>query len=517
MKNQQEAEKPDEDTPASEAAGPNSVSDKTYLHNVREPGLPLLWKTARTELDSSRVTRILRSSDLPDFRTSEHERRGDMGKARIWRIDFFRRSVAELLAIALDRGLVPTTASFWEIDFPRWWFDSANQHKTPPPLAPSLKRPPESIYAKSDKYREFANGAFRERIRTRLPCLLPYIPGNRYDPDDLASFQSHAGLLSAASVILTAQRLDLCEDQADDLEDILGARWLDASDGDPLNFRFRSKIWPDLRYNYVDLFLRPILAQALCHEQEDWNAPWLERNLPLTEAAARTRGGMVEHSGLRRSDIEVAVWCEAVSRMLDSGLSLDPAGAISKPGFQEPMSPFDGLPRRLRLLAEKLRDASQKMSDRSSMAARFVPPEAASLSDLRELLGRPAWHLGDAVQRIPTGLATPVLENGRLCINLDWELIAPDAEWMSVHILILVEREGHAVCELLDFEEIELDEDSDGLFCVDLRGPVWQSLRQHFASAELEAAFLDTVFACQAQGKGNGSTVVGLADLTKRG
>lgn len=59
----------------------------------------------------------LDSGHLPDFRTSEHERRGDMGKARIWRIDFFRRSVAELLVLALDRGLVPTTARFWRQTF----------------------------------------------------------------------------------------------------------------------------------------------------------------------------------------------------------------------------------------------------------------------------------------------------------------------------------------------------------------------------------------------------------------
>jgi hypothetical protein len=130
-------------------------------------------------------------------------------------------------------------------------------------------------------------------------------------------------------------------------------------------------------------------------------------------------------------------------------------------------------------------------------------------------LGRPAWHLGDAVQQIPTGLATPVLEDGRLSINLDWELVAPDAEWMSVHILVLVECEGNTVCEILDFEEIEPDEDNGPIFCIDLRGPTWERLRHQVAMTELEAAFLDTVFACQGQGSGNGSTVVGLVDLTK--
>ena len=513
MKAQKEPEMHDEDLPTADSEG----QDKTYLHKPRGTGLPSLWSAARRELDSSRVTRILRSGDLPDFRTSEHERRGDMGKARIWRIEFFRRSVADLLALALDRGLVPTTAKFWEADFPRWWFDSANHHKALPLLAPSLKRPAEALYAKSDEYRDFANGAFRDRIRARLPYLVPYLPRTRYDPDDRSSFQDHALLLSAASVILTAQRLDLCGNQADDVEDILGARWLDATDGDPLNFRFRSKVWPDLRYNYVDLLLRPILAQALSYEEEDWDAPWLERNLPLTEAAARTRGGMVEHTGLRRSDIEMAVWCEALSRMLETGVSHDPAGAMSKLVCLDAMSPFEGLPRRLRLLAEKLREVSHKLADRSSTGSRFVPPEVASLSGLRELLGRPAWHLGDAVQQIPTGLATPVLEDGRLCINLDWELVAPDAEWMSVHILVLVECEGNTVCEILDFEEIEPDEDSGSLLCIDLRGPTWERLRQQVAMTELEAAFLDTVIACQGQGNGNGSTVVGLVDLTKHG
>ncbi len=503
--------------PTADPGGQDATLDKTYLHKPGGTGLPSLWSAARRELDSSRITRILRSSDLPDFRTSEHERRGDMGKARIWRIDFFRRSVADLLALAIDRRLVPTTARFWEAEFPRWWFDTANQHQASPLLAPSLKRPPEALYAKSDEYRDFANGAFRDRIRTRLPYLLPYLPRTCYDPDDRSSFQDHARLLSAASVILTAQRLDLCGSQADDVEDILGARWLDATDGDPLNFRFRSKVWPDLRYNYVDLLLRPILAQALSYEEEDWDAPWLERNLPLTEAAARIRGGVVEHTGLRRSDIEMAVWCEAVARMLETGDLRGSAGATSVSVSQKTMSSFDGLPRRLRLLAEKLRDASQKLGDRSSTGSRFVPPEAASLSDLRELLSLPAFHLGDAVQQIPTDIATPVLEDGRLCINLDWELVAPDAEWMAVHILVLFEREGNEVCEILDFEEIEPDKDNGSLFCVDLRGPTWERLREQFAATELEAAFLDTVFACQPEGDGNGSTVAGLVDLTKHG
>jgi hypothetical protein len=439
-----------------------------------------------------------------------------MGKARIWRIDFFRRSVAELLALAFDRGLVPTTASFWETDFPRWWFGGANQHKALPLLAPSLKRPPESLYARSNEYRDFANGAFRERISVHLPYLLPYLPCDRYDPDESSSFQDHARLLSAASVILTAQRLDLCANTADDLEYILGARWLDAADGDPLSFRFRSKVWPDLRYNYVDLLLRPILAQALCYEKEDWDALLLQRNLPLTEAAARTSGGLVEHTGLRRSDIEVAVWCEAVSRMLESGFVPDSAVFTTKSVRKESMSPFDGMPRRLLLLAEKLRDASNRLANRSSPGSRFIPPEDTSISALREILAWPTWQLGDDVRQIPAGLATPVLEDGRLSINLDWELVAPDAEWMAIHILVLFERQGGTVCEIIDFDELPADEDGGSLFCAELHGLAWERLQRQFASSEIEAAFLDSAIACKNQGNGNGSMIAILADFTKR-
>lgn len=59
-----------------------------------------LWLYAREELQRYRVTRLLRSNDLPPARASEFELRVEMGKARAWRNGFL---------IGLSHGGLPST------------------------------------------------------------------------------------------------------------------------------------------------------------------------------------------------------------------------------------------------------------------------------------------------------------------------------------------------------------------------------------------------------------------------
>lgn len=493
-------------------------NDKTHLHEDGVFRLPCFWNEAHNELRVSRITRTLKSNDLPKYQISEHERRGDMGKARVWRIAFFRRSVAELLLLALNSKGDLTSRHFWEVQFPQWWFGEGNHRNLPPPLLPSIRRPPESIYAASSEYREFANSALRARIDTHFPYLRPYVPKSRYQAEDPTSFEAHAWLLSAVSVILTAQRLDLLALSNRKVEDILGPRWLDPTEADPFNFRFRNKIWPDLRYNYVDVRLRPILAQALQYRDDGWGDPWQERSLPLTEAATRSHGFQIEHTGLRRSDIELAVWCEAMSRMLEAGAFIPMQGDASCCDDKAMNTPFSGLPSRLRNVAEALWTASQQAASRTTTGTRFSAFETpAASSALIDALSASRWRLGANTNQLPTSIATPVLEDDRLSVNLDWDLIAPDAEWMSVHVVALTAYDNRLQCNLVDFEELLSEPSGNPLFHANLYGATWQRLRQTHSAATLEASFLDALIACQLQAEGNGCLVLILLDLSKSG
>jgi hypothetical protein len=64
-----------------------------------------LWLYARDELQCYRVTRMLRSNDLPPARSSEFELRCVMGKARAWRNGFLPCSATSLIAPGTSCGM----------------------------------------------------------------------------------------------------------------------------------------------------------------------------------------------------------------------------------------------------------------------------------------------------------------------------------------------------------------------------------------------------------------------------
>lgn len=489
--------------------------DKAQLSQSDPNGLGFLWSQAREELERGKATRTLTSTDLPEFVNSEHERRGEMGLARVWRIDFFRRSVPGLLACLLERGVAATTASFWREDFPRWWFSCAVQGDLPPPLLASLRRPPEKPYGSTLEYCEFANGPFIERVKERLPCLLPYIPEAPYDPNDATAADAHSRLLSAVSVILTSQRLNLVSRVADRVDEILTASWMDISLSDPFRFRFRSRFWPDTRYNYVGLRLRPILAQALCYREEiPWDARYIEQDLPLTEAAARTSGGHIEHSGLRRNDIELAVWCEVLARMVEDTSAGEPVRMAAQSKGRAEMNIFGELPYRLRNLVQELDERREAKGDRGGSSSRFLAGEFqprhrdAECEELRT-------GLGDVIRLLPNASMAPVLEESTLCINLDWNTWTGEAEWMELDVVALVPDSSTSGRQyvLLDYIENELIQDADDTLCLTLMGPVWESLRSAIAAEYLERAFAQSLIAQQDTSDGNGCAFVVLIDL----
>lgn len=475
--------------------------------------LPQCWRVAREQLETTRITRPLCSDDLGPFIKSPHEFRGDMGKARVWRIEFYRKSIAELIAMALARGLVPTTQDFWERRFPQWWFNSSEATGLPPTIAPSLSRPVDTTcYAKSPEYIAFANSGFHDRIATFVACLQPYLP-ERYDPDVPASVDRHCRVLTAASIILTARRLDLARGNKPDLAEVLGARWLDPDICDPLAIRFRCNVWPDKRYIYVDLRLHPVLANALYSPKSpdriDWSSPWMERSLPLTEAATRTIGGDIEHTGLRRSDIEISVWCEAMSRMVASAAKLSGANGVRGDMQPSVSGSLDNLPRKVREVAEKLLAASRPVGPTGGAGTRFAGVETGLPTQGFDHSWEIVTELGGGIKGLPTPRVMPLLEGSEFCMKLDWDSFTADGKWMSLTILIADDGDDSGL-RRLDFEEIGED---DGFYCVRLQGQTWEDLCRERSETDLLVAFHQATFAvCDVAG-GDGCVVVGLVRL----
>jgi len=518
--------------PSAGLGGVDPTRDKPHLHNAEEYGLASLWTRARNELESTRVTRVLTYKDLPEWWESENEWRGEMGLARAWRIGFFRRSIAELLASLLERGVAATTAAFWNDGFLQWWFNSPGERSAPPPLMPSLSRPKEKPYGTTLEYCEFANGLFIERIKERLPCLLPYIPRARYDPNDATAVHAYSQLLSAVSVILTSQRLDLASKEGARAEEILDANWIRKDVSDPFRFRFRSKFWPDIRYNYVGLRLRPILAQALSfQETTPWEARYIEQDLPLTEAAARTTSNHVEHTGLRRNDIELAVWCEVLARLVESMPNHKPVRKVTLSDAPDDMTPFGELPGRLRHLVRELEGLRLAKSSQGSPSNRFLGDE--NLLEIEYSAAETLRPGGEGTATLlPNNVLTPNLENSRLSLSLDWDKWPGESEWMDLDVIAVIPDSSASRRRYVVLDYIEIDaavvagdkkprdylNNESPRFGTDemhleLVGTAWDSIRGAFAADRIERAFAEARIAQENTPDGNGCAFVLLVDL----
>jgi hypothetical protein len=464
-------------------------------------------------LDDIPITRAWDDDDLPDPVSSQYERRGPLGLIRPWRTAFFRLITGGLLLSAMRRGEIPLGRRYWLETFPGQAYRNTEANPaSEPPIAASIHRPPHHPFAHADEYRDWMLNEFPGRVGKWLPAYLPDMAGQPYVPEDHAVFTLYAHILATASVILLADKLGLGEEVPAEETEAWAFDWLDPTIHDPFQFRYRgvSQLWPDLKYVYVDLKLQPLLAQVLTYEAADWDAPRVLRSLPLWEANTRTVGDKVVHTGLRRIDLELAVWCETMLRCL---VTL-PTEAVSEPLARPPepstpLGPWEALPRRIRGIAQHLHEDTSALALSFAASSRFVPTTALSNIDLREALA--AMPVVDGISFIPPGLTTLVLEDDQLRLNLDWDWVAPEADWMELKLLVLAREEGRLICGTLDYEE---NSDTDGPLCLNLGGEFWAGLRQTHGDDRLYAAFGQAWFGRRNSGLDSGAVVVGLIDLS---
>jgi len=467
----------------------------------------------RAILDEVPITRAWNDDDLPDPVNSPYERRGPLGLVRPWRTAFFRLMTGGLLLSTMKRGEIPLGRRYWLETFPgQAYRNTETNPEAEPPIAPSLHRPPHHPFAYAEEYRHWMLNEFPVRVGKWLPAYLHDMASQPYVPEDRAVFARYAHILATASVILLADKLGLGEEASAEEAEAWAFEWLDPSIRDPFQFRYRgaNQLWPDLKYVYVDLWLQPLHAQVLTYEAADWDAPRVLRSLPLWEANTRTVGDKVVHTGLRRIDLELAVWSETMLRRL-AALPTEP---VREPSARPPepstlLGPWEALPRRIRDIAQHLHEATSTLANSLAASSRFIPTGALSNVDMCEALA--AMPVVDRISLIPPGLTTPVLEDDQLRINLDWEWVAPDAGWMELKLLVLTREEGRLVCGTLDYEE---DSDTDGPLCLNLEGEFWAELRQTHGDDRLCMAFGQIWFGRRNSGLDSGAVVVGLINLS---
>jgi len=352
-----------------------------------------------------------------------------------------------------------------------------------------------------------------------------------------------------------ADKLGLGEEFVGSDADSLRLEWLDRAVNEPFQFRYRgdSQLWPpDQKRVYVDLNLRPILGQVLTYQEGDWNYPWVTRSLSLWEASTRTVGDSVVHTRLRRIDLELAVWCEAMLRLIpEGGPSQETAVASTTCSEMAGTGIWNGLPQRMRELANRIHEATRTMTETGTASAtRFLDQDSLHLAESPSATQSAASSLTIGVTLIPPSVARPELDLESLIfqgemksdgaigyfsdhsyrtmvvkgnqlrgdilnLTLEWEQIAQDISWMEIKLLVLERKGGQDTCASIDFEQ--LPEGPDAHLRLLLQGKTWKRLRRAHARkpSTLIGLFSKTWFGYRMSGLGTGAVVVGLVDLTK--
>jgi len=514
-------------------------------------------RDVRSILETSRITREWSDRDLPKYRSSAYEERGDLRLIRPWRTNFFRLTLGGILKGSILRGWVPFGRQFWLVTFPNLWCKMApgDAHVVPPPMAPSRVLPATDAFASTSDYRHWVSDQMRRRISKLGAARLADLTGKPYDPERLESFSGYAQAISAASVILMADKLGLGEEFVGSDADSLRLEWLDRAVNEPFQFRYRgdSQLWPpDQKRVYVDLNLRPILGQVLTYLEGDWNKPWVTRSLSLWEASTRTVGDSVVHTRLRRIDLELAVWCEAMLRLIpEGGPSQETIVASTTRPEVAGTGIWNGLPQRMRELANRIHEATRTMTETGTASAtRFLDQDSLHLAESPSATQSAASSLTIGVTLIPPSVARPELDLESLIfqgemksdgaigyfsdhsyrtmvvkgnqlrgdilnLTLEWEQIAQDISWMEIKLLVLERKGGQDTCASIDFEQ--LPEGPDAHLRLLLQGKTWKRLRRAHARkpSTLIGLFSKTWFGYRMSGLGTGAVVVGLVDLTK--
>lgn len=485
----------------------------------RQPNnvLPTFFHYVQVILDQSPITRQLHDDDLTEYLRSPYEQRGVMRQMRPWRTSFFRLTLGELLIGWLERDRIPLGRTFWLETFPRRWCDDASDKGVsfPPPISPSESKPGNPPLASSPEYLDWAATELPRRIKKLGASSLDSLLMVPYEPTRQELFNRYAHAISVASVILLADKLGLGDDLIQEPSERLVLDWLNPAIVEPFQFRYRgdSQLWPDLKRVYVDLQLSPIFGQVLTYEAGGWEGPHVTRSLSLLEANTRTVGDAVVHTGLRRVDMELAVWCESMWRMLPKQERDLPATTIDTTTLStDGEITRDQLPTRFQQMAAKVRAAMTASINDPSSNLRFSLPEAFSIQDRRKAISSPPLSITNGTSIIPPELARPVLENQTLSVNLDWEWVAPNASWMDLRIVALVRDGSSESLAIIEYDELENTQGQSRIH-LKLHGKNWEDLLQNYPVETIRLAFQEMWFARRVSGLDTGVITIGVFDL----
>ena len=475
----------------------------------------------RRILDDTRLTQAWSEVDLPPFQETQRELRGALLYMKPFRRGFWKRNVAALLRSSIELGIPMLGSDFWQRVFPEAWLAGTS---SPSPLSPSRHVPADLcasvVYARNEEYQRWAGEDYLQRLAGLSPAFHRAARECPYDPDDGEVFERHARILSGAAALVMAEWLGLNEEQGDKL-----ASRLDID----IDTQFRARkdrhvLWPPTHKRpYVDLWLDPVLAQVLVYESSGWDSRLARRSLPLREN--ETRGyDTPSHLLLNRVDIEMAVWCEVVRRLLDksSPAKADPQRSPDKDmetprhDPQKPMNAFDRLLPYQVPLAEAILQATRDLVPPASGTARFARPDHPPLGLDLDGPGNPA---ANGIFLLPPEVTTPVLEDDRFYCQLDWRRIAPEGDWMDIRLFLLPADGGPA--EYLEYEEDETEDaagnnNDDSPVCLRLHGAVWDRLAASQSATTLAAAFGRAVFGFRPSRLGTGAFVLGIIDLNRK-
>jgi len=425
-----------------------------------------------------------------------------------WRQTFWKRSIAALLRDIGEASPI-FQRDFWTEQFPRIWL--ANQGVSmPPPLAPSLRLPQGGTpYATSAIYINWVNTSFHSAISAISPYLGKSICGNNYDAADTVSRLTHAAALSAATAIIITEKLGLVEDTAQPKR--LLERLCDQAE---LRFRHRNaRLWPtESKRPYVDVTVAPIYGQVLVYECGQWNEHHVTRSLALKEGGATGNGLNLVHTRITRTDIELAVWCEIMSRLAPFPREI---GSPHDNSHQEaiPAEMFPQLLPHQVPWARAILDATRNLATEQRESTRFALPESMPREMVLRHLDRPEWRLNHGIALLPPYLTTPVLEDEQLKCNLDWEWIAPAGEWMDIRLIAL--ENDRAPPELIDAVPANA-EDDDPLLALQLGGDSWERIKRNHSPMAILSAIGRIWFGYRTSHLGTGAFVLGVLDLRKK-
>lgn len=471
-------------------------------------------------LDESALTKAWSHEELvaafqsPNAFLEQRTKVGPVEFIQPWRDAFWRYEMSCILLTWNDQGIAPPNQLFC-LEFLAEELEGSHLLATPP-ISPSFSKPDRAdlpAYGLQDSYVTFANTNIKqylaEQAKTesvvssfwqRASSLFNQCP---YDPHRIESIAVLSRILSAISVLRTSAKLGLLESSSSTQHEALLAY---LAGGGELNFRFRNDpLWPKEKRPriYVDLQIHDVLAQVLEYRRFDWNRGITLRSLPLKDGNSGTEDGNLLTTKLRRIDIEMAVWCEFMLRILRLRNSSPPTKMKNTEDTQTGGDALNHLLPHQRSWARNVVEAISRLpqhADRSMQ--RFVAPE----------LSAPHLRQDEQVTLLPPASSRPTLDGNRFQCLLDWNLISPLGDWMDIRLLFVNEQ---GEISNIEYNDCTSDGSSNDLLEIDLTGHVWQQLNQLYSPFQLRCLFERIWFGYRADSSRTGATVIGVIDARR--